>query len=56
MANHYSEDRHVQETTAKYPVDNLDWNETIHAFTEKLGASGTLGRASEKEIVLRKSC
>ena len=54
MANHYSEDRHVQETTAKYLVDNLKWNETIYAFTEKLGADGTLGRNSEKEIVLTK--
>lgn len=54
MANHYSEDRHVQETTAKYLVDNLKWNETIYAFTEKLGAGGTLGRNSEKEIVLTK--
>lgn len=54
MANFYSEDRHVQETTAKYLVNNLKWNETIYAFTEKLGADGTLGRNSEKEIVLTK--
>ena len=54
MANYYSEDRHVQETTAKYLVENLKWNETIYAFAEKLGADGTLGRSSEKEIVLTK--
>jgi len=54
MANHYSEDRHVQETTAKYLVDNLKWNETIYAFTEKLGADGTLGRKHQKEVVLTK--
>ena len=54
MANHYSEDRHVQETTAKYLVENLKWNETIYAFSEQLGTGGTLGRNNEKEIVLIK--
>lgn len=54
MANFYSEDRHVQQTTAKYLIDSLHWDESIFAFDEKLGADGTLGRNNQKEVVLTK--
>lgn len=53
MANYYSEDRHVQQTTAEYLQNSLKW-ETIFAFDEKLGTDGTLGRKHQKEVVLTK--
>jgi len=50
--NPYTEDTLVQRTTAKYLFDDLDWDESIYGMDEKLGMAGTLGRESEREIVL----
>src|SRR5260221_350765 len=47
-----SEDRLVQKTFADHLRDVLGW-ESVYAFTdENIGPSGTLGRASEREVVL----
>jgi type I restriction enzyme R subunit len=47
-----SEDRLVQKTFAEYLHDTLGW-ESVYAYNdEKFGPSGTLGRASEREVVL----
>jgi len=47
-----SEDRLVQATFADYLRDTLGWD-SIYAFnTETFGPTGTLGRASEREVVL----
>jgi len=47
-----SEDRLVQQTVADHLRDRLGW-ESIYAYnTEVFGTSGTLGRASERDIVL----
>jgi len=47
-----TEDVLVQQTTADYLLNDLDWDESIHAQKETLGKEGTLGRDSEKEIIL----
>lgn len=50
--NRMTEDTLVQETTAHYLRDQLGW-ESIFAYnTETLGPDGTLGRKSEREVVL----
>lgn len=47
-----SEDRLVQQTVANYFHDKLGW-ESVYAFNEEvLGVDGTLGRVSEREMVL----
>src|SRR5213080_1009259 len=47
-----SEDRLVQQTFADHLRDRLGW-ESVYAFTaETFGPQGTLGRASEREVVL----
>ena len=52
MTHEYSEDRLVQQTVANYFRDQLGW-ETVFAYNEEvLGEDGTLGRVSEREIVL----
>ena len=52
MSREYSEEGLVQKTTIDYLKYNLDWD-TVYAYnTEILGESGTLGRKSEKEVVL----
>ncbi|MGM0600974.1 MAG: type I restriction endonuclease subunit R [Candidatus Rifleibacteriota bacterium] len=48
----FSEESLVQKTTADYLLKNLEWNESIYAFEEKLGINGTLGRVAEQEVVL----
>ncbi len=48
MANYYSEDHHVQKTTAEYMQDSLKWD-TLFAFDEKLGTDGTLERKHQKK-------
>ncbi len=49
-----TEDKLVQQTTADYFRDVLQW-ESIYAYNEEvLGPDGTLGRSSEKEIVLER--
>lgn len=52
MANEYSEDLLVQETTANYLKNELQWDESIHAEHETLGKEGTLGRSHQREVVL----
>ncbi len=48
----YDEDNLVQQTTARYLEQNLGW-ESVYAFgTETYGSDGTLGRESDKDIVL----
>jgi type I restriction enzyme, R subunit len=47
-----SEDRLVQKTFADHLHDALGW-ECVYAYkTETFGPNGTLGRASEREVVL----
>ena len=47
-----NEDTLVQQTTADYLLNNLHWDDSIYAMDETLGKEGTLGRESEKELVL----
>lgn len=49
-----TEDTLVQQTTADYLHDVLKWDESIYAMQEVLGSEGTLGRESERDIVLKK--
>ena len=52
MTHDYSEDKLVQETTANYFRDQLGW-ESVYAYNDEiLGPDGTLGRTSEREVVL----
>jgi len=52
MVNEYTEDFLVQQTVANYFHDKLKW-ESIYAYNDEvLGENGTLGRASESEVVL----
>ncbi|HHL34328.1 MAG TPA: type I restriction endonuclease subunit R [Desulfobulbaceae bacterium] len=50
--NQFSEDTLVQQTTTDYLLRELNWDESIYAYDEKLGPDGTLGRESEQEVVL----
>ncbi len=52
MSPALNEDTLVQETTADYLKDTLGWDENIYAMQEVLGPEGTLGRKSEKDVVL----
>lgn len=50
--NDYTEDRLAQATLAEYLQDELGW-ESVFAFnTETYGHEGTLGRKSDREVVL----
>jgi len=52
LAYAYSEDTLVQLTTAEYLERHLGW-ESVYAYnTETFGPTGTLGRASDREVVL----
>jgi type I restriction enzyme R subunit len=52
ITNINSEDRLVQKTFADHLHDALDW-ESVYAYrAETFGQSGTLGRTSEREVVL----
>jgi len=52
MVTDYTEDRLVQQTTAAYLHDKMGW-ESVYAYNdEMLGPDGTLGRTTEREIVL----
>jgi len=42
----------VQQTTADYLQNSLQWDEFVYAMDEKLGKEGTLGRDNESELVL----
>lgn len=48
----YTEDTLVQQTTAEYLHDKLGWD-LVYAYNqETFGSDGTLGRASDREVVL----
>jgi type I restriction enzyme, R subunit len=50
-----SEDRLVQQTFAEYLRDHLGW-ESVYAYNqETFGPGGTLGRTSEREVVLTRN-
>ncbi len=52
MPRQMTEDKLVQQTTADYFRDALGW-ESVYAFdSETLGADGTLGRTSQREVIL----
>ena len=52
LLSHYSEDTLVQQTTAEYLERELGW-ESVYAYNqETFGPEGTLGRASDREVVL----
>lgn len=54
MSNPYSEDRLIQAAAANLLHDELGW-ESVFAFdSEVLGKDGTLGRTSEKEVILER--
>ena len=50
--NTMTEDTLVQQTTADYLLNELKWDESVYGMDEVLGKEGTLGRETEKEIVL----
>ena len=47
-----TEETLVQEVTAEYLLNQLQWDKSVMGMHEKLGKEGDLGRISEKEIVL----
>ena len=50
----YTEDTLVQQTTAEYLEQKLDW-ESVYAYnSEDFGPDSLLGRASDREVVLRR--
>jgi len=50
--NTMTEDTLVQQTTADYLLNDLHWDESLYGMDEVLGKEGTLGRESEKDMVL----
>ena len=50
--NLLNEDTLVQQTTAEYLEEQLGWNSVFAHNTETFGLEGTLGRASDRDIVL----
>ena len=51
----YTEDTLVQETTAAYLRDVLGWD-VVYAYNEEtFGPEGTLGRSSDREVVLTRT-
>jgi type I restriction enzyme, R subunit len=48
----YNEDTLVQKTTADYLEQQLGWRNIFAYNTESFGAEGTLGRQSDKDVVL----
>lgn len=52
MTKSYTEDTLVQQTTAEYLEKGLGW-ESVYAYnTETFGPDGTLGRVSDRDVVL----
>ena len=47
-----NEDTLVQQTMADYLADSLGWDSVFAFNTEALGTEGTLGRASEQDVIL----
>lgn len=52
MSNPYSEDRLIQAAAANLLHDELEWDSVFAFDCEKFGENGTLGRTSEKEVIL----
>lgn len=52
MSPAMNEDTLVQQTTAEYLESELGWESVFAYNTETFGSEGTLGRASDKDIVL----
>jgi len=50
--NDFTEDSLAQETLAAYLLDELGWDSVFAFNTETFGPEGTLGRSSDKEVVL----
>lgn len=48
----YTEDTLVQQTTAEYLEKELGWDSVYAHNTETFGPEGTLGRASDRDVVL----
>ena len=48
----FNEDKLVQQTTAKYLEEQLGWDSVFAYNTETFGLESTLGRKSDKDIVL----
>lgn len=51
--NDYSEDKLIQQSTAEFMEHKLGWKSVFAFGKEVLGENGTLGRTSEKEVLLR---
>lgn len=54
MSQEFSEDKLVQETTSNFFKNELHWDSEYAYNTEVLGKDETLGRTTEKEVVLKK--
>lgn len=52
MSNPYSEDRLIQAAAANLLHDELEWDSVFAFDSETFGENGTLGRTSEKEVIL----
>lgn len=50
--SNYTEDTLVQQTTAEYLENELGWDSVYAYNNETFGPDGTLGRASDREVVL----
>ncbi|MCB0832783.1 MAG: type I restriction endonuclease subunit R, partial [Bacteroidetes bacterium] len=51
--NRYNEDTLVQQTTADYLDQQLDWDASVYAYhNEDFGPDSLLGRQSDREVVL----
>ena len=50
--NDYTEDQLAQATLAEYLQDELGWQSVFAFNTETFGPEGTLGRKSDREVVL----
>lgn len=47
-----TEETLVQEVTAEYLLNELQWDDSVMGMFERLGPEGDLGRSSEREVVL----
>ena len=54
MTFDYTEDNLVQKTTAEYLEQSLGWDSIYGYNTETFGPNGSLGRESDREVILRK--
>lgn len=52
MSNAFSEDVLIQQSAADLLRDELGWDAVFAYDTESLGINGTLGRKSEREVIL----